>query len=126
PFPYTTLFRSSYEILLHTADFSGMSPSAKPSGDIALNGGIHYFSATDRPFLRNVAADGQVHSDGLTVVSPDGRLELRAVRGRFQLQNGNLIARDVGAALLNGQLAEVLALQHLDNNQVSRYCASHH
>ena len=110
----------SYEILLHTADFSGMSPSAKPSGDIALNGGIHYFSATDRPFLRNVAADGQVHSDGLTVVSPDGRLELRAVRGRFQLQNGNLIARDVGAALLNGQLAVELDMQHLDTTPVSR------
>src|SRR5256712_3249191 len=110
----------SYEILLHTADFSGMSPSAKPSGDIALNGGIHYFSATDRPFLRNVAADGQVHSDGVTVVSPDGRLELRAVRGRFQLQNGNLIARDVGAALLNGQLAAELDVQHLDTTAVSR------
>ena len=116
----------SYEILLHTADFSGMSPSAKPSGDIALNGGIHYFSATDRPFLRNVAADGQVHSDGLTVVSPDGRLELRAVRGRFQLQNGNLIARDVGAALLNGQLAAELDMQHLDTTPVSRVRAFLH
>src|SRR5438093_11939648 len=116
----------SYEILLHTADFSGMSPSAKPSGDIALNGGIHYFSATDRPFLRNVAADGQVHSDGLTVVSPDARLELRAVRGRFQLQNGNLIARDVGAALLNGQLAAELDMQHLDTTPVSRVRAFLH
>ncbi len=116
----------SYEILLHMADFSGMSPSAKPSGDIALNGGIHYFSATDRPFLRNVAADGQVHSDGLTVVSPDGRLELRAVRGRFQLQNGNLIARDVGAALLNGQLAAELDMQHLDTTPVSRVRAFLH
>jgi translocation and assembly module TamB len=110
----------SYEILLHTADFSGISPSARPAGDIALNGGIHYFSAPDRPFLRNVAADGQLHSDGLTVVSPDGRLELRAVRGRFQLQNGNLIARDVGAALLNGQLAAELDMQHLDTTPVSR------
>jgi translocation and assembly module TamB len=110
----------SYEILLHTADFSGMSPSARPAGDIALNGGIHYFSAPDRPFLRNVAADGQLHSDGLTVVSPDGRLELRAVRGRFQLQNGNLIARDVGAALLNGQLAAELDMRHLDTTPVSR------
>lgn len=110
----------SYEILLHTADFSGISPSARPAGDIALSGGIHYFNAPDRPFLRNVAADGQLHSDGLTVVSPDGRLELRAVRGRFQLQNGNLIARDVGAALLNGQLAAELDMQHLDTTPVSR------
>src|SRR5438094_530802 len=90
------------------------------------NGEIHYFSATDRPFLRNVAADGQVHSDGLTVVSPDGRLELRAVRGRFQLQNGNLIARDVGAALLNGQLAAELDMQHLDTTPVSRVRAFLH
>jgi len=110
----------SYEILLHTADFSGMSPSARPAGDISLNGGIHYFSAPDRPVLRNVSADGQLHSDGLTVVSPDGRLELRAVQGRFQLQNGNLIARDVGAALLNGQLAAELDMQHLDTTPASR------
>src|SRR6184192_3875683 len=88
----------SYEVLLHTADFAGMSPSAKAAGDVALNGGIHYFSAPNLPFLRSIAVDGQLRSDGLTLVSPDARLEVRAIRGKLQLQNGNLVARDIGAA----------------------------
>jgi translocation and assembly module TamB len=114
----------SYEVLLHTADFAGMSPSAKPAGDIALNGGIHYFSAPNSPFLRSIAVDGQLRSDGLTLASPDARMEVRALRGRFQLQNGNLVARDLGAALLNGQLAAELDMQHLDTTPVSRLRAS--
>jgi translocation and assembly module TamB len=114
----------SYEVLLHTADFAGMSPSATPAGDVALNGGIHYFSAPNLPFLRRVAVDGQLRSDRLTLVSPDARLEVRAIRGRFQIQNGNLVARDVGASLLNGQLAAELDMQHLDTTPVSRVRAS--
>jgi translocation and assembly module TamB len=110
----------SYEVLLHTADFAGMSPSAKAAGDVALNGGIHYFSAPNLPFLRSIAVDGQLRSDGLTLVSPDARLEVRAIRGKFQLQNGNLVARDIGAALLNGQLAAELDMQHLDTTPASR------
>src|SRR5438094_1257248 len=66
----------SYEILLHTADFSGMSPSAKPSGDIALNGVIHYFSATDRPFLRNASSGEQ------PVVPVNGAIHLNYDGGR--------------------------------------------
>jgi len=110
----------SYEVLLHTADFAGMSPSAKAAGDVALNGGIHYFSAPNLPFLRSIAVDGQLRSDGLTLVSPDARLEVRAIRGKLQLQNGNLVARDIGAALLNGQLAAELDMQHLDTTPASR------
>ncbi len=112
-------FDGSYNVLLHTQDFAGLLKPAKPAGDLALAGGIHYQSS-DQPVLQNVELDGQLNGGELKVVSPEGHIEFRSIRGRYQFARGNLQARDLAVNLLKGQLTGDLSIQHMDTTPVSR------
>jgi translocation and assembly module TamB len=116
-------FDGSYNVLLHTQDFAGLMKPAKPAGDLALAGGIHYQSS-DQPVLLNVALDGQLNGGELKVISPEGHIEFRSIRGRYQFARGNLQARDLAVNLLKGQLTGDLSIQHMDATPVSRLHAS--
>jgi len=116
-------FDGSYNVLLHTQDFAGLAKPAKPAGDLALAGGIHYQSS-DQPVLLNVALDGQLSGGELKVVSPEGHIEFRSIRGRYAFARGNLQARDLAVNLLKGQLTGDLNIQRMDATPVARLHAS--
>ena len=116
-------FDGSYNVLLHTQDFAGLVKPARPAGDLALAGGFHYQSS-DQPVLLNASLDGLLNGGELKVVSPQGHMEFRSIRGRYVFATGNLQARNLAVNLLNGQLTGDLNIQHMDTTPVSRLHAS--
>jgi translocation and assembly module TamB len=103
----------SYNLLIHTQDFAGIN-AGRAVGAISLSGTVHYRNLPDQPILRAVSLDGQLNSNSLFISSPQGRIELRRLFGRYQLSQGNLRARDLSAELLNGRLSANLSMQHVD------------
>jgi translocation and assembly module TamB len=114
----------TYNLLLHTQDFAGMLKTAASAGDVALSGTLHYQNAAGQPMLRNVVLDGQLSSGELKLVSSQAQMAVRDVRGRLQLANGNLVAHDVAASLLNGRLSADLSMQHLESTPASKLRAA--
>ena len=104
----------SYDISVHTEDFAAMSSSAIPAGDVSLHGNLHYQNSGNQSLLQSIATDGQIASDRLTAVSPDARLELRKLQGKYLFSHGSLRADEVKADLLGGSLSASLNVQHLD------------
>ena len=114
----------SYHFLIHTQDFAGLSQAASTAGDLVLAGNIHYASKENQPFLRSVSVDGSLNSNALLIASTSGRIDLRALRGKYQLKNGDLKARDVAVNLFGGQLAAELDMRNLDTTPASNVRAS--
>jgi translocation and assembly module TamB len=110
----------NYDIHIHTPDFSAMSPDVKPSGDVLLTGTLHYRGASGEPLLRAVSIDGRIASEALAAASSGARLDLRRLRGEYQLRNGTLHARHIDAETLGGQVNVDAEMEHLDRTPVSR------
>ncbi len=105
---------ADYDFRVHTQDFAAMLANAKAAGDISLSGKMHYENASGQSFLRNLALDGQLGSDGLLVASSRGRLEIRSLKGAYQLARGTLRAHGVKAESLGGQIIADVDMQNLD------------
>jgi translocation and assembly module TamB len=108
-----------YEVRIHMQDFRPMSPAVTPAGDVTLSGKIHYRCA-DQPFLHCLELDGQLASEAIAASSSQGHLDLRKLQGRYQLANGTLQARNIGAQLLGGRVNADLTIQNLDATAASR------
>jgi translocation and assembly module TamB len=59
-------------------------------------------------------------SEVLSAMVSNGRLEIRSVRGQYQLANGSLHARGVEAETLGGRVSASLDMEHLDATPTSR------
>ena len=116
--------KGSYHFLIHTQDFAGLSQSASTAGDLVLAGSIHYAGKENQPFLRSVSVDGTLNSGTLILASTSGRIDLHALRGKYQLKNGALKARDVAVNVFGGQLAAELDMRNLDSTPASSLRAS--
>jgi translocation and assembly module TamB len=114
----------NYEVRVHTQDFAAMSPSAKPAGDVLVTGKLQYRNVENQPALRNASIDGQVASEVLSAVSSGRRIELRKLRGNYQLANGSFRANGVIADLLGGQISTDVEMQNLDTTPSSRVRAT--
>jgi translocation and assembly module TamB len=108
-----------YDVRIHMQDFRPMSPAVTPAGDVTLSGKIHYRCA-DQPFLHCLELDGQLASEAIAASSSQGHLDLRKLQGRYQLANGTLQARNIGAQLLGGRVNADLTIQNLDATAASR------
>src|SRR3984893_12043364 len=108
-----------YDVRIHTQDFRQMSPAVTPAGDVTLSGKIPY-RCPGQPFLRCLSIDGQVASQAIAASSSQGHLDLRQLQGRYQLANGTLQARNIGAQLLGGRVSADLTIQNLDATAASR------
>jgi translocation and assembly module TamB len=108
-----------YDVRIHTQDFRQMSPAVTPAGDVTLSGKIHY-RCSEQPFLRCLAIDGQVASEAIAASSSQGHLDLRKLQGRYQLANGTLQARNIGAQLLGGRVHADVTIQNLDATAAPR------
>ncbi|MGA7400683.1 MAG: AsmA family protein, partial [Candidatus Sulfotelmatobacter sp.] len=109
-----------YDLRLHTQDFSTISQPVTTAGDVSLSGTVHYRSTNDGQSLRNISIDGRAVSDCLAVSSSEGRLDLRRIQGRYQLQDGNFQARDVALETLGGKVSADIELRHLDTTVVGQ------
>ena len=110
----------NYDIHIHAADFAAMSPDVKPAGDVLLTGTLHYRGATGESLLKAVSIDGRIASQALATASSGARLDLRRLRGDYQLRNGTLHARNIDAETLGGQVSVDAEMEHLDSTPVSR------
>src|SRR5260370_24165638 len=112
----------------HTQDLAAMSssPSVRAAGDVLLSGKLHYRSKKNQPLLRSVAIDGQIGSEALSAVSSGRRLDLRKLRGKYQLANGSLRANGVEAELLGGRVSNDICVQNVDSTPNAKVRATLH
>ncbi len=103
-----------------------MSPSAKATGDVSLSGKIHYQSDSNRPFLRSIVIEGQMGSEALSAIASGKHVEVRKLKGRYQLADGTLRAQGVEAELLDGRIDADVDMTNLDTTPSSRVRATLH
>jgi translocation and assembly module TamB len=113
-----------YRIRIHTQDFAALSPSVSPAGDVSFAGKLHYQTVPNQPTVRNVAIDGQMESNLLTVVASGRRVELRRMQGTYRLGGGSLQLANFGVETLGGRMTAVAEMKHLDTTPESRVQAS--
>jgi translocation and assembly module TamB len=116
----------NYDIRLHTQDFAALSPSAKPAGDVHLTGRIHYQNADNQSFLGCLAVTGLLESNGLSALSPGGKIDIRSLRARYELANGTLRANEIAANTLGGELTAEAEMRNLDTTPASHIRAAIH
>ncbi|MGA8539552.1 MAG: hypothetical protein WB566_08625, partial [Terriglobales bacterium] len=112
--------QGSYDLRIHTQDFASLSRPITPAGDVALSGNLHYQNAAHKPLLRCISIDGQIVSDGLQAWSPEARIDLRKLQGRYRLANGALQAHAVSFELFGGNVTSDINIQHLDSTAVAQ------
>lgn len=116
----------NYDIRVHTQDFASMSLSVQPAGDVHVAGTIHYQNNPKESFLRGLVINGDLDSDGLSALSPSGKLELSKVKAHYDLANANLRAKGIEADALGGRITAEAEMQNIDTTQVSRVRATIH
>ena len=116
--------QGNYEISLHAQDATALLPGAKPAGDIALKGTFHYQNAANQSFLRSIRIDGEMASEVLSAVVSNGRLDVRRIRGRYQIADGALHTRGIEAETLGGRVNVNLDMEHLDATPTSHVRAA--
>src|SRR6202790_2270679 len=67
-----------------------------------------------------------MEAETLAAMVSNGRLEIRKIRGRYQLANGALHASDLGAEALGGRLSASLDVDHIDTAPASHLRAALH
>jgi len=119
------MVNGAYRITIHPQDFRPVLKNpAFPTAEVTLVGSLRYLYQANVPLLRSVVLDGRVNSKELTVNSPDLRTPIRNVRGQFRLANGNLVANELAADLLDGHLAAEATIAHLDATPMANLHAS--
>jgi translocation and assembly module TamB len=103
-----------YDIHINTEDFAALSQPVRPTGDVSLVGTIHYQRKSNEPLLRSISASGQLASDRLAIRSSDGRVDVRRLRGSYQILNGTLQAHDLVFDVLDGKVTSDVDIQNLD------------
>ena len=109
-----------YDLRIHTQDLSTILQPVASAGDVSLSGSMHYQGSDGEPLLRLISIDGQIASDSLTAASSKGRLDLRRLRGHYQLLNGTLKAHDVDFEALGGGVSADVEVRHLDTTVDAR------
>lgn len=109
----------AYRLELYPEDFAEMLQNAAATGNVVFAGTVHY-QDSDQPFLKNIILDGNLEGKELRLSAAQAQVALYAVRGRYELANGNLAVRPLSANLLDGQLSADLTIQHLEATSATR------
>src|SRR5262249_54803521 len=86
---------------------------ALPSGTIRLAGSVRYDTKDKRPLMQAALMQGEISSNSLAVNSAAFRGDVRDLRARFRLADGNFEAKDLHAVLLGGTLNGNLKLDDI-------------
>jgi len=103
-----------YHIRMDAIDFASVAPAYKAAGDLLLTGQIRYRRIPNQSVLRGLAVDGEIASESLSAVAAGGRVSARKLRGRYQLADGSLRARNIEFDSLGGRVNADLSAQNLD------------
>ena len=114
----------TYDVHVHAQDMTELLPTLGPAGDIALKGNFHYQNANDQPFLKSIRIDGELGSEVLAALVSSGRLEIRHLRGQYQIADGSLHVSGIAAETLGGRVSANLDVNHLDGTPASRLRAA--
>jgi translocation and assembly module TamB len=107
-----------YNVRIHTPDFASTAAGIAPTGDVVMVGKLRYPAggehAGEQSMLRAIATDGELSSDAFSAAASDGRIEVRRVRGRYQLADGSLRVTGIDLLSMGGSVHGDLSVQHLD------------
>ena len=103
-----------YDLRIHGQDFSRISKPVMPAGDVSLSGTVRFGGENNENLLRRISLEGGMTSDQIAASSPDGRLNLRRLQGRYQLRNGTLQAQDIVFETLGGTVSADIEIRHLE------------
>jgi translocation and assembly module TamB len=118
--------QGEYDVLVHAQDFAQLAASTEPAGEVALKGTFHYQSAGQQSFLKSFQVDGDVNSEAVSALVSGGRLEVKSVRGHYQLADGSFRASGVEVETLGGSVKASLDVDHLDGTPASHLKAAVH
>ena len=103
-----------YKLRLHTQDFAAMAPGTYPTGDVTFTGTLHYHDSGKQPLVLAATTQGQFWSDAFSAAASTGRVEVRRLRGRYELANGTLQATGMELETLGGTVKADINVKHLD------------
>lgn len=106
---------AKYEILIHTPDFAWLVHEVSPSGDLQIDGEMHYHDVAGQPLLRALSADGTVTSGDIEAASSEARVRLQNLAAQYRLVDGNFDMPEMTANLTGGQLHAELTMQNLES-----------
>lgn len=115
-----------YRIQIHTQDFAKMSPGVSSAGDLVLDGKLHYQAIDNDPLIRDVSINGRLASEVLAAADSGNRIELRKLRGEYQLAGGRLQIDKLSMESLGGHIDAKADVQNLDTTPDSRIQAALH
>jgi translocation and assembly module TamB len=104
----------NYVIAIHAQDFAQLSPGTEPRGDVLLRGKLHYQGMGSEPVLGTVSVHGELASEALTAAVSGSKLELRKLRGQYQLAGGRLQVTNLSTETLGGLITAVVDVKNLD------------
>jgi translocation and assembly module TamB len=113
-----------YEVRVHAQDFATIAPEAEPAGDVSLAGKLHYQAVGNQPALRNLAVNGHIASEMITAAASGNRVELRKLKGTYQLAGGDLRVNELTANMLGGRITANAEMKHLDETPEGRIQAT--
>ena len=97
------VFKGEYQAALLGEDLRGITENASlPSGEMFLQGGVTYRGPRGRTFLEQTSLDGHLESRALSVPANGSKVTLRAVRGTYRLERGELRMEGIRAEAFGG------------------------
>jgi translocation and assembly module TamB len=104
----------TYDLRIHTQDFSAMAQPVTVAGEVSLSGSMHYKAIAGQAALRNLSLEGEIGAGELAAKFPQVRVNLRSLRGHYSFANGTLLAHDIVFQTLGGDITSDITLAHLD------------
>ncbi len=121
------VIHAKYNVVLATGEFRrALNNASLPVGVINVDGTADYTSVANQPLLNTVSAEGQLSSRDVLISSPSVRTNVRDLRLRYRLANGDAALRDLRAGLLGGELTGSGDVRNLSGKQQGRVVAALH
>ncbi len=117
--------QATYQAAVDTGKFQAVlkNPSL-PAGLIRLSGSINYQNEPGKTFLASTTVHGNLQSDALTIARPRAPLDIRDVKAKYALENGNAQVNGIHAELLGGTLDGNMTVQDLAGSSKSNLRAT--
>jgi len=111
------VFTGNYQATVLGEDLRWITENASlPSGELALQGSVTYHSAPGRTFLERTYFDGRLESAALVVPANRSKVTLKAIRGTYRLERGEVRIDGLRAEAFGGRIASDCDVINLRTN----------
>jgi translocation and assembly module TamB len=104
----------NYEIQLHAEDFANLYPTLRSAGDVTLRGKLQFKQSASASLVRSISTNGQIASDSLAAAVSGRRVDIRHLKGTYNLAEGNLQIRELSLESLGGKIIASVDMKRLD------------